>query len=274
MFGYVICNKAGLSPEELGRYRSVYCGICRTLGQKYGQLERMSLNYDMTFLALFLSALYEPEETSGAFRCAVHPMRKKSAVGNRFTEYAADMTILLSYHKCMDDWQDEHNVLKHQYAKELKRSFGRVEREYPRQSAAVADAISELARIEQSRAQMPDLAVNCSGKMLMELFVYQEDFWSNGLRKFGYELGRFVYLMDAAMDYRRDLKKDQYNPLIGMRKRPEEMEETLTAAIGNATYQFEKLPIVQDAHLLRNILYGGVWQQYYAKVLGKEKSHG
>lgn len=274
MFGYVICNKAGLSQEELERYRSVYCGLCRSLGQKYGQLKRMSLNYDMTFLVLFLSSLYEPQEKNEEFRCAAHPLYKKRAAENKFTEYAADMTILLTYYKCLDDWQDEHNLLKRQYARELEGSFHKAAAQYPRQSVAVAEAIRDLNRIEKSHDCVPDMAVNCSGKMLMELFVYEEDFWSNSLRKFGYELGRFIYLMDAALDYRRDLKKEQYNPLFGMQKKPEELEETLTTAIGNATQQFEKLPIVQDEHLLRNILYGGVWQQYYAKILGKEKSHG
>ena len=52
-----------------------------------------------------------------------------------------------------------------------------------------------------------------------------------------------------------------------MQKKPEEMEAVLTMAIGNATHQFEKLPLVQDEHLLKNILYGGVWQQYYARIL-------
>lgn len=274
MFGYVICNKTGLSEEELGRYRSVYCGLCRCLGERFGQIQRMNLNYDMAFLALFLSSLYEPQEREQEFRCAAHPYRKRKASENKYTEYAADMTILLSYYKCMDDWQDEHKRTKYQYAKYLKEDFEQVKSRYPRQSAAVAEAVRSLGEIEKTRGAVPDDAVNCSGKMLSELYVYEEDFWSNSLRKFGYELGRFIYLMDAAMDYKKDLKNGNYNPLVGMHKKPEEMEELLTGAIGNATHQFEKLPLIQDEHLLKNILYGGVWQQYYAKILGKEKSHG
>lgn len=273
MFGYIICNKKGLSQEETDRYQKVYCGLCKTLGERFGQMERMSLNYDMTFLALFLSSLYEPPEKEESFRCAVHPRRKKIAVENKFTEYAADMTVLLSYHKCLDDWEDERNHLKYRYAKIMEDSFHKIEQQYPRQSRIVANSIKELGRIEKSHTHVPDEAVNCSGKMLSELFVYEEDFWSNSLRIFGYELGRFIYLMDAVMDYKKDMKKKNYNPLFGMQKKPEEMEETLTMIIGSATHQFEKLPLVQDEHLLKNILYGGVWQQYYARILGKEKSH-
>ncbi len=273
MFGYIICNRKGLSQEELDRYQKIYCGLCKSLGDRFGQMERMSLNYDMTFLILFLSSLYEPAEKEQSFRCAVHPTRKRMAVENKFTEYAADMTVLLSYHKCLDDWEDERSHLKYRYAKIMEDSFHKIVKQYPRQSHMVANSIKELSAIEKSHTCMPDEAVNCSGKMLSELFVYEEDFWSNSLRAFGYELGRFIYLMDAVMDYKKDLKKKNYNPLVGMQKKPEEMEATLTMAIGNATHQFEKLPLVQDEHLLKNILYGGVWQQYYARILGKEKSH-
>ena len=107
MFGYIECNRSKLSREEQERYQSVYCGLCRNLKMRYGDLERMSLSYDMTFVILFLSSLYEPRETKGEFRCGLHPLRPRSGVENCFTEYAADMTVVLAYFKALDDWKDE-----------------------------------------------------------------------------------------------------------------------------------------------------------------------
>ncbi len=271
MFGYILCNKKSLSKEETDRYQSVYCGLCRALGKRFGVLERLSLSYDMAFLALFLTDLYEPDETKEDFICALHPLHKKIGVENPYIDYAADMTIALSYYKCLDDWEDEHNYISRKYGNILEKSYKNVQLKYPRQCAAISKSISELREIEKNGQSKPDEAVNCSGRMLAELFVYEEDFWSNTLRMFGYELGRFIYLMDASMDYEKDLKKGNYNPLIKMQKKPEEMEEIMTVAIGKAAEQFEKLPFVQDTNLLRNILYGGVWQHYYAKIHGKEK---
>ena len=98
MFGYIECNRSKLSKEEQERYRSVYCGLCRNLKLRYGELERMSLSYDMTFVILFLSSLYEPKEETADFRCGMHPLRPRSGVENRFTEYAADMTVALAYY--------------------------------------------------------------------------------------------------------------------------------------------------------------------------------
>ena len=273
MFGYIGCAKEQLSEEEQKRYQSIYCGLCRKLGREYGQLGRLSLSYDMTFLILFLSSLYEPEEKREPFRCGLHPRREKMAAENKFTGYAADMTIVLAYYKCLDDWKDENKRLKKMYASGIKGAFQRVREKYPRQCRVITEGIQRLDEIERTSVRNPDAAVNCSGRMLSELFVTEEDFWSGSLRDFGFELGKFIYLMDAAMDYDSDRRKHSYNPLICAGMRPEDMKELLAMSMGNVTQIFEQLPLVQDVHLLRNILYGGVWQQYSAKYFGKEKNN-
>ncbi len=274
MFGYIICNKSGLSEEEFSRYRRFYCGVCKSLEKRFGQIERFSLSFDMTFLALFLSSLYEPEETNSRFFCPAHPIHKREAVENEFTEYAADMTVALSYHKCLDDWADEKKAGKRLYGKLLEKHYREVKMRYPKQCVMIEESLKQLTRLEKEAPEEVDAVLHCSGKMLSEVFVYREDFWSHSLRKFGYELGRFIYLMDAAMDYEKDKKKGNYNPLIYMKKQPAEAEELLTMLIGDATQVFEKLPMVQDAHLIGNILYGGVWQQYYGKVKEKDDGNG
>lgn len=271
MFGYVLCNKETLADSEKERYQSFYCGLCKAIGDKYGTINRATLSYDMTFLALFLTALHEPEESAARFTCVLHPLHKKTGVASKYIDYAADMTIAMSYYKCLDDWEDEHKITSKKYGEILEKSYRKIQEKYPRQCNAIDKGIRELTAIEKNGQSKPDEAVNCFGRMLSEIFVYEEDFWSNSLRSFGYELGRFIYLMDASIDYKQDLKKNNYNPLVKMQKKPEEMEGIMTVAIGKATEQFEKLPIEQDVNLLRNILYGGVWQHYYAMIHGKEK---
>lgn len=274
MFGSIICNKKELTKEEAARYQSIYCGLCRAIKNRHGQFERMTVNYDMTFLALFLSSLYEMPEEKGMFRCPAHPFKEQQAASNKYIDYAADMTILLAYYKCKDDWDDERKLFQKLYGNCLEKHMQELRSVYPRQSACVEESLDTLGRLENNGCADPDEIVNSSGRMLSELFVYEEDFWSESLRRFGYELGRFIYLMDAVLDYKHDKKKGNYNPLLVMKKEPEEMEILLMQAIGNATEVFEKLPIIQDAGIMRNVLYGGVWQAYYAKVKGKEEKNG
>jgi uncharacterized protein YukE len=195
LFGYIVCSKQHLSEAEKERYQSIYCGLCKTLEKKFGQLSRMSLNYDMTFLILFLSSLYEPVEVVQDFRCAFHPLHKRKFITNKYTDYSADMTVALTYYKCLDDWEDEHKHLQHQYARKLAGSYQEVKKRWTRQCEAIEKGIAELNEIEKNSSSLADEAINCFGRLMAELFVVEEDFWSNSLRNMGYDLGRFIYLM-------------------------------------------------------------------------------
>ncbi len=102
-------------------YRSFYCGLCRELRERYGIPGQISLTYDMTFVVLLLSGVYEPPTQKGTSRCAVHPLNPQPVRRNAITEYAADMNVILSYYKCVDDWKDEKKLLSFAYAKALRR---------------------------------------------------------------------------------------------------------------------------------------------------------
>ena len=109
MFGFVTASCKELTKEQSDRYGGVYCGICRQIRDSASQGARLGLSYDMAFLALLLTSLYEPEETSGPLHCAAHPFRKRDWVDNEFIRYAADMNVALAYYKAMDDWFDDRN---------------------------------------------------------------------------------------------------------------------------------------------------------------------
>lgn len=262
MFGYVQANLAELPPEEQERYRAAYCGLCRTLGRRYGIWAQMGLTYDLTFLALLLSSLYEPEETAGKARCAVHPARKHAYVTNRCTEYAADMTVALVYFKCLDDWRDEGKLSRRVYAARLKKSYEKVKGLWPEKCRAIERELAALSQIEAEKRPDPDGAAKCFGALTGELFVYGDDCWQERLRAIGDSLGRYIYLADAAVDLKRDRKRGGYNPLAGMDIEPEQFRSTLTVILGEASRAFEELPLLQDIHILRNILYSGLWLQY------------
>jgi hypothetical protein len=94
------------------------------------------------------------------------------------------------------------------------------------------------------------------------LFLYRQDQWEEPLRQLGNGLGQYIYLADAAVDLEEDRKKGSYNPLLNLSITPEELRPTLMTVLGEASQAFERLPLVQDVHLLRNILYSGLWMKY------------
>ena len=272
MFGYVQADIRTLTKEQRTRYQNVYCGVCHGIRQQTGQLARLGLRYDMAFLSLLLMSLYEPEDTVGKRACALHPVRSHNYTDNEIIRYAADMNAALAYYKAMDDYADERKpgakLLSGVFGKDLER----IGREYPRQCGAMAHCIAELTALEKENCPNPDQPANVFGRLMGEILVYKEDLWAPALREMGLHLGRFIYLADAANDYRRDKKKKQYNPFLamGMAQDRVHWETYLVLAMGRCTDAFERLPLVQDKDILDNILYRGVWIQYRAGMEREE----
>ena len=261
MFGYVNASWKELSKDEQNRYQAAYCGICRRIREQSSNLSRLSLSYDMAFLALLLMSLYEPEEQGGDNACMLHPIRHKPWLDSEYIRYCADMNVALAYFNCLDDWRDDRNVGAKWMAGVFGKRYPEIESRYPRQCGAIRSCLEELSGLETKNCPNPDEVAGCFGRLMAELFVYHEDHWEPYLRQMGMGLGRFIYLLDAAVDYRWDKRKGKYNPYLamGMEEDWVRWEEYLVLALGSCTRAYEMLPLVQDKGLLDNILYSGVW---------------
>ncbi len=271
MFGYVTANFSELTKEEKLRYNAIYCGICRRIRLQSGNAARIALSYDMAFLAALLMSLYEPEEETGSRACALHPVKPRSWVDNPCIQYAADMNVALSYYNFLDDWQDDGKRSARLLAELFSRNLPRIEERYPRQCQAIRRCIAALSRLEKENCPNPDACAACFGELMGEILTYQEDLWAPELRQMGQALGRFIYLLDGALDYDKDAKKGKYNPYLAMGTGKDwpRWEEYLVLTMGRTTAFYEKLPLVQDKALLDNILYSGVWVNYRRR--GQEK---
>ena len=264
MFGYVMADHKELSKEERSRYGSIYCGICRQIRERSSNVARLGLSYDMAFLAMLLMSLYEPEEISGNRACALHPVKPRAWVENEYVRYAADMNVALAYYNAMDDYADEKRIGAKWMAGVFGKTCPQIQKRYPRQCQAVEDCIAKLSLLEKDGCDNPDEPAGCFGQLMGELFVYHQDMWEPTLRQMGMALGRFIYLADAATDYRADRKKNNYNPFLamGMEENWQQWEQYLVMAMGRCTDYFERLPLVQDKKILDNILYSGIWLAY------------
>ena len=274
MFGYLAADPARLSPEELARYKACYCGLCRCLQERHGTLSRLTLNYDMTFLVLLLQSLYEPEEQGGEGNCLIHPFASRAWQRSEITAYAADLNLALAYLKRLDDWEDDGSLLALSQAKAMRDAYERVCAAYPRQCAAMKKGLEALGRLEREKIEDPDAAAACFGSLLGELFVWREDRWSDTLREMGDALGRALYVMDACMDLPADTVRNRYNPFrryYGLPDNEQRFRAILQMLMGDCVRAFDRLPLVQDASLLKNILCLGLWTQFDRRFLKKEE---
>ena len=275
MFGYVLVNPQTLEEGEKQRFRACYCGLCRALKARYGDAGRLTLSNDMTFLSMLLSALYEPEETQGALRCPLHPLKKRLYTQSAATDYAADMNILLAYYKCRDDAQDEGALRGKIGLRALRRAYRQVRQAHPEVCEKVRDSLNALDEMEKQRCQDIDALCRPAGQMLGACFAWRQDVFAPALERMGAALGRFIYLMDAYEDYDQDVRAGRFNPLTALHQEQDyeaRMADILNMEMAQCVEAFDYLPIEQDAALLRNILYSGVWSRYaYLQQKRKEK---
>ena len=270
MFGYVIPNQAALSPEAQARYRTAYCGLCRRIGALHGLRGRRTLSYDLTFLNLLLSSLYEGESelAAGSGHYPIHPIRKVDWRASAPTDYCADLSVALHYYNAADKWKDDHSLLGLGFEQLLASPTEAAAARWPRQCGAIRACLDRLAQYEAKGSENLDAVSGCFGELMAELFDYQEDHWSPELRSIGFNLGKYIYLLDAYDDLAKDTRKGAYNPLRSLSQTPgyeEEMREIFELLLSNCARSFERLPCVEDVDLLRNILYSGVWLKYNCK---------
>lgn len=271
MFGYVTIYHKGLAKPELDRYQAYYCGLCRTLGQKYGLPGQLTLSYDLAFIAILHSALYEPETQFSAGRCAPHPIKARPRAANEFLDYAADMTIALAYYNFLDNWQDDHSRASLHQAQKLEPYLPAIREHWPRQTAAITAQLEALNALEKAGSHDLDALCRAFGDLLGAVFACREDIWSPTLQAMGRGLGGFIYLMDAYDDLPKDARKGQFNALQELHDTlsPTEFEDLchdlLTQQMGLCAQQFELLPILKETpegKLLYNTIYSGVWSKY------------
>ena len=210
MFGYVVINKPELKFKEFDIYKGYYCGLCHTLKKRYGLRGQFTLTYDMTFLSMLLTALYEPEVFQEQHRCMAHPTKKHLMISSKYTDYVADMNVLLAHFKAIDDWKDDHNVLKLAFSKLLKWDNS----DYKQKADDIVHLLDELNRCEHKNEQGIDVVSGIFGKIMAILFVPVNDCWSATLERMGFFLGKYIYILDAYKDLEKDIKKNSYNPFL------------------------------------------------------------
>lgn len=226
MLGYVVPERAELRVREFELYSAYYCGICKSIEERYGQLPRMALNYDAVFLALVLSSLESGAERIEPLRCPVHPMKKRSVAGGQYgIDYAADIMLLLAYFKALDDRRDEGSAKGRAALLLLRRSYKKVMKSHPEKGIMIEDRLRSLAALEAEACPSIDRAAEPFAGLMGEVFAAEryesEPVVRDGLRSIGYHLGKWIYLIDALDDLEKDRISGSYNPILArMRETP------------------------------------------------------
>ena len=275
MFGYVRINKMDLTFREYEHYKAYYCGLCKYLKRNHTELSRMTINYDITFLIVLLSSIYQPSAQVFHERCIVDPVKKKKHIINEITEYAASMNILLAYYKLEDDVNDEGDIKSRLVRRAYRKSFKTAYDKYPQKADFIKACLGELRSLEEDQSTSIDQTSNCFARLLEEIFDYKDDEYRDRLRKVGFNIGKYIYIMDAYEDLDEDLEKGRYNPFTDYKDDREALKLRVDKLIGMTLSRLEEaildLDIKVNKSIIDNIIYSGVYLRYKGLINGADK---
>lgn len=270
MFGFIRPVKSELRVREADRFQQVYCGLCHAIRARYGRFYTLFLSYDMTFFVLVAGAEREGTPSPCRKRCDAHPLLKRPcAAPDDALALAADVSVLLSYHKFRDSLADEKGA-KRLLAWLLcglgKRGYQRARARLPDADREIVAALDDLQAIEREKCPSMDRAADASARMTAAVVPRTGDARERVLRQMFYHIGRWVYLLDAAQDVAEDLEQGNYNPVVlrydlrtpDLTEIKDALERTLERSLADVCMAFDLLDAQRDAELIRNIIFLGM----------------
>ncbi len=283
MFGYVTPLKAEMKVKDFARFKCYYCGLCCHIKKEFGNIPRISLNYDMTFLGLLLDALNPEELEVSIHRCALHPNEKKTVIANnKALSYAAAMNIALFYYKLLDDVHDDKNfkskffsVLLSPYKRKFGASIIKINND-------INQSLKDLSILEENKSftsidEICHPFSNLVGIILRD-YPYKliDDCLDlrNTLYTLGYSIGKWIYLIDALDDLKPDMEKEKFNPInflynkdsLTYDKFIDFIKPKIEFTILNCGYSckenLDKLQLKRNKDILYNIIELGLMDKY------------
>ena len=265
MFGYLQIHKDELKVKEYEAYKSVYCGLCKQLGRDYGFLTRLILSYDCTFYAILLMSLKRSCTGFSDGRCKFNPLKKCKFADCNDNAYskASALSVISAYYKVVDDI-DDSGFFKRIALKIAKPFFGRRQKKAARRFPEIEIIVSEMMKnqkaAENDELVTIDKAANPTAKMISDLAALEggNDLQKRVLSEFGYQIGRWVYLIDAADDYEKDKKSGNFNPFIKADINDKDyINSVLSQSLARAYDAYNLLDIIDFKPIIDNMmLYG------------------
>lgn len=290
MFGYVMPCKMELKIKDYEKFKAYYCGLCKSIKKQYGNFPRAFLNYDMTFLAIILDSLNEDKICFNTERCFIHPLKKRVIISNnKSLDFAASTNILLAYYKLLDDAHDDKSIKSsilsnflNKYNKKNNLTF---------LDDIIKEQINELNEKEKnckniSIDEVSHAFAHLTGSIL-KAYITNENFKPidyENLYWLGYNLGKWIYIIDAYDDLKEDMEKNKFNALNAIFNKEKKVynefsieiknriEFLLTSIAASCYEKLKKLPLRKNEELVENILALGLMEKTQKVMLNDNKS--
>lgn len=265
MFGYIKIYKDELLVREYEAYKSVYCGLCKTIGKDYSFLSRMLLSYDCTFYGMFLMSLKRSCTGFKKGRCRFNPLKTCGfcKCGDEALSKAAAVNVILSYYKLSDDI-DDSGFFKRLCLRIVKPFFGRWRKKAAKRYPEFDRLADNMLKSQREAEKNPDCGLDTAAHPTAEFLASLLELEGEGdekriYRQIGYGLGRFIYLADAADDFEKDKKSKSFNPFnVYSENRLEIIKNNLSSALAMTFDAYNLLSLVDFKGIIDNVILKGL----------------
>lgn len=269
MFGYIKTHRPELKVREDETYKGIYCSLCKELGKRYGIMSRLFLSYDSTFLALALMSLSDEKLCFEQKRCPFNPAKKCNFCQGEHDElaYAADISVLLLYHKIKDNITDStlfKAILYRLLLILLLRSYKKAVKNRPDAAIIIEEFMQMQSFVEEKQSRLIDEAAEPTAILLGKMYAHNEtdDEQKRVRERVGYFLGRWIYMIDAFDDIEKDRKSGNYNPfLLSGQDNYEKIKGDLLMTAGEIASAYELLNIKKFGNITKNVIYDGLYHE-------------
>ena len=272
MFGYVKTDKPEMKIKEYEAYRGLYCSLCKAMGRHFGVLSRLSLSYDITFLVLTRLSFMGTLPCFDSGRCAFNPTKKCNYCSNAEQElkYASAVAMMMFYHKLKDNICDGSvlkKMLMYLILPWASLKYKKAKKMYSEIALIIEECMSKQSQTESKKSSVTDEAAHNSADALGKITAYNIDDPDGNIYRFGYGIGKWVYLTDAFDDIPKDMKDGSYNVFVNKYKLTDdtftdEIKNEITATINMSSTLFiesyEKIKNKTLTPIMENIIYEGM----------------
>ncbi|MDO5707457.1 MAG: DUF5685 family protein [Andreesenia angusta] len=274
MFGYVRPIRSELKVKDNEIFKAYYCGLCKSIDKENGLIPRFALNYDLVFLGIFLSSIVDEDLKITKSPCIAHPFKKRKYVyEDNALIYTSNIGTILAYFNLLDDWNDDRSYLSLIASFLFKKGSIKARKKYQNKFNLIKKHLLELKRLEEENCSELDIIADAFAKLMEEIADYDGIKDEKVLKAFkwlAYNLGRWIYILDAYDDIEEDYDEGNYNPIISSMKLSDEsigefkkrisprVHFTLTCSLASISEAYELIPINKNKDIIENIIYLGM----------------
>ena len=268
MFGYLDVQKDTLNDGQRGLWQTFMCGLCFSTKKLVGNIPRMTITNDINCFNILFHSILDVDVNIEHKKCFSSPFKKRTVIEmTEITDKLSLANVLLTYWNIHDDVVDGDKgkkLIESVYKKYHKKAQPQVQA----LDDIIAKRYNQLRELEKGDCDSIDIVSDSFAMLSLDFcnFVLGEKS-SDYAQTLCYNLGKWIYLIDALDDAKKDLKKGNYNPFVKCYKaqsmadlstHKEEIQFVMYTALNRIAQSFNDLNLTKYTCLLKNIFFESI----------------